>query len=167
MQLNQTTLRGILAAILSVDENHVVPKQGNWWNPQQKGANIDNWCAYRIRRNQPRTAPFYMELEDGVNSAIILKIASIELQFVGPRSEELAQSVALWPLRGDVQAQFAQIKGSVMYSDYTAVSSDFYQDGLNTVVAWNIPDLRVLWYDSMETSQKPIKTIDIGGRTNV
>jgi hypothetical protein len=108
-----------------------------------------------------------MELEDGVNSAIILKIASIELQFVGPRSEELAQSVALWPLRGDVQAQFAQIKGSVMYSDYTAVSSDFYQDGLNTVVAWNIPDLRVLWYDSMETSQKPIKTIDIGGRTNV
>ena len=50
MELNQTTLRGILAAILSVDQKYVVPKQGNWFNPQEANANIENWCAYQIRQ---------------------------------------------------------------------------------------------------------------------
>ena len=47
MELNQTTLRGILAAVLSVDPKYVVPKQGNWWNPQDGQRNIE-WCAYQI-----------------------------------------------------------------------------------------------------------------------
>ena len=62
MQLNQTTLRGILAQIFSVNEKYVVPKQGNWWNPQENANNIQNWIAYRIKENRPRTTPFYKEL---------------------------------------------------------------------------------------------------------
>jgi len=171
MQLNQTTLRGILAAILSVDQKYIVPKQGNWWNPQKSGANIANWCAYKIKSNQPRCAPFYAELKTGVNETkncvVSLKKAVIELQFVGPDSEQLAQSVAMWPLRSDVRAQFESVQGNILQEDLTAISSDFYQDGDNTVVAWNIPQLSVLWYDVLQTNQSALKTIDIGGQVNV
>lgn len=167
MQLNQTTLRGILAAVLSVDEKYIVPKQGNWWNPQEKNNNVANWCAYRIKSNRPRTVPYYKELTDGVNSVVTLKLAEIELQFVGPQSEQLAQSVAFWPLRTDVQEQLAQVHGSIMQEDFTAIPSDFYQNGNNTVVAWNIPDIKILWYDTMETTQSVLKTIETGGKINV
>lgn len=167
MQLNQTTLHGILARILSVDEKYIVPKQGNWWNPQDKERNIATWCAYRIKSNRPRTTPFYQELKDGTNSAAVLKLATIELQFVGVHSEELAQSVALWPLRGDVQEQFASVQGSIMPEDLSAIPSDFYQEGNNTVLAWNVPELKVLWYDVLDSGQQPLTTIETGGQINV
>lgn len=171
MQLNQTNLRGILATILSVNPDHVVPKQGNWWNPQQSGANVENWCAYRIKSNKPRTAPFYTETtkagQSAENSVCVLKIASIELQFVGPQSEELAQSIAMWPMRSDVKAQFKSVNGAVMYEDYTAIPSDFYQEGNNTVIAWNVPDVKILWYDVLASGQVPLKTIEMGGQINV
>lgn len=165
-QLNQTTLRGILAQILSVDQKYVVPKQGNWWNPQKPGANVANWCAYRIRSNKPRSTPFYCETAEGVNSACVLKIADIDLQFVGPQSEQLAQSIALWPLRGDVQTALATVQGSIMYDGNDAVPSDFYQDGDNTIIAWNV-QVSVLWYDFVATSQKAIMTIETGGQIHV
>lgn len=167
MQLNQTTLRGILAAILSVDGKYIVPKQGNWWNPQAANANIANWCAYRIKSNQPRATPFYKELTKGVNSVVSLKIATIELQFVGPASEQLAQSVALWPLRGDVTTQLSTVHGSIMQEDLTAIPSDFYQDGSNTVIAWNVPSLKIIWYDILDTNQNVLTTIETGGQINV
>lgn len=169
MVLNTTTLRGILASILSVDLNHVVPKQGNWYNPQQDGANIANWCAYRIKSNTPRTAPFYHKGKlngQDVNAAVVEKIAEIELQFVGPDSEGLAASVSMWPLRGDVRSQFQQVHGAIMLDGMTAISSVFAQEGNNTVTAWNVT-VNILWYDILDTNQKVISTIDIGGHTNV
>lgn len=167
MQLNQMTLRGILAEILSVDEKYIVPKQGNWWNPQENHSNIKNWCAYRIKSNRPRTTPFYRELTKGVNSVVQLKLAEIELQFVGPDSEQLAYSVSFWPLRSDVQAQLEQVHGAIMQEDFTAIPSDFYQNGNNTVVAWNVPDIKILWYDTLDTMQSVLQTIETGGKINV
>jgi hypothetical protein len=151
MELNQSTLRGILAAILSVDQKYVVPKQGNWWNPQEQGAAPATWCAYLIRSNKPRTAPQYHE-EGGVNYASTEKIARIELQFVGKDAEALAQSVSLWHLRGDVQEQFRAVQGAVMYCDGDAIPSNFAQDGTNTVLAWNVT-ISVLWWSLIETTQ--------------
>lgn len=169
MELNQTTLRGILAEILSVDEKYIVPKQGNWWNPQATDANIENWCAYQIRRNRPRTVPFYQEGKNTVNNATtpvnsvsVLKIAEIDLQFVGPQSEELANSVAMWPFRSDVKAQFEKVHGAIMNDEYDAVSSPFYQEGANTVTAWNV-SLKVLWYSILETSQGLMPSITLDG----
>ena len=169
MELNQTTLRGILAAVLSVDPKYVVPKQGNWWNPQQPGANVANWCAYQIRRNRPRTAPFYQEGSNTVNNATtpvnsvaVLKIADIELQFVGPQSEELANSVAMWPFRSDVKAQFQNVHGAIMTDEYDAVSSTFYQEGANTVMAWNV-SFSVLWYSIMDTTQGRMPALTLEG----
>lgn len=169
MELNQTTLRGILAQVLSVDASRIVPKQGNWINPQEAFANIDNWCAYRIKSNSPRTAPFYEGknvVKDGasspVNMVCVEKIADIELQFIGPDSETIAQSVCMWPLRSDVKTQFKTVQGAVMYDDYTAVSSVFAQDGLNSVTAWNV-NVRVLWVQYLDTTQGTITSAYLGG----
>ncbi len=169
MELNQTTLRGILAAVLSVDPKYVVPKQGNWWNPQSKDANIANWCAYQIKRNRPRTTPFYQEGSNKVNNATtpvnsvaVLKIAEIDLQFVGPQSEALANSVAMWPFRSDVKAQLQQVHGAIMNDEYDAVSSIFHQDGANTVMAWNVT-IQVLWYSILDTTQGRMPALTLEG----
>ena len=170
MELNQTTLRGILAAVLSVDPKYIVPKQGNWWNPQQPGANVENWCAYQIRRNRPRTSPFYDEgsktvnnSKTAVNSVAVLKIADIDLQFVGPQSEEIANSVAMWPFRSDVKAQLAQVHGAIMNDEFDAISSAFYQEGANTVMAWNVT-IRVLWYSILDTTQGQMPQLTLQGK---
>lgn len=166
MELNTTTLRGILAQILSVDSSHVVPKQGNWWNPQDRHQNIENWCAYRIKSNKPRTAPFYHEGREGslkTNAATVLKIADIELQFVGPQSEDIAQSVSMWSMRSDVQQALAQVHGAILLDDNTAISSVFFQDGANTITAWNV-NIRVIWYSIMETGQGIMPPININGK---
>ena len=172
MELNQTTLRGILAAILSVNEKYVVPKQGNWFNPQEANANIENWCAYQIRQNRPRTLPFYDvgtqrqgQVETKVNGGAVLKIADIDLQFVGPRSEELANSVAFWPLRSDVQAQFKTVQGAILNDEYDAVSSFFMQEGNNTVMAWNT-SIRVQWYSLLDTNQGRMPSLLFQGKVN-
>lgn len=166
MELNQTTLRGILAAVLSVDQKYIVPKQGNWWNPQSANANIENWCAYQIRRNSPRTSPFYDEGSDNgtaVNSVAVLKIADIDLQFVGPQSEELANSVAMWPFRSDVKKEFAKVHGAILNDEYDAISSAFYQEGANTVMAWNTT-VRVQWYSILDTTQGPMPQLTLNGK---
>lgn len=172
MELNQTTLRGILAQVLSVDEKYIVPKQGNWWNPQQPGANIANWCAYQIKRNAPRTVPFYNEgtqivnnTGTPVNGVAVLKIADIDLQFVGPDSEELANSVAMWPLRSDVKTQFKKVQGAILNDEFDAVSSYFAQEGNNTVMAWNT-SIRVLWYSLLDTNQGRMPALDLQGNVN-
>lgn len=172
MELNQTTLRGILAAILSVNEKYVVPKQGNWFNPQEANANIENWCAYQIRQNRPRTLPFYDvgtqrqgQIETKVNGGAVLKIADIDLQFVGPKSEELANNVAFWPLRSDVQTQFRTVQGAILNDEYDAVSSFFMQEGNNTVMAWNTT-IRVQWYSLLDTNQGRMPALLFDGKIN-
>ena len=169
MELNQTTLRGILAQILSVDPKYVVPKQGNWWNPQSKDPNIDTWCAYQIKSNRPRTAPFYNEgsvtqqsITTPVNGMAVLKIAEIDLQFVGKKSEELANSVSMWPFRSDVKSEFQKVHGAIMNDEYDAISSYFHQDGANTVMAWNTT-IRVLWYSILDTNQGRMPALDLQG----
>lgn len=166
MELNQTTLRGILAQVLSVDQKYIVPKQGNWYNPQEANANLANWCAYRIKSNRPRTAPYYQETEKNrtaQNTVCIEKIADIELQFIGPQSETLAQSVCMWPMRSDVQAQFKTVQGAVMYDDFNAMSSFFAQEGANTVTAWNV-SFRVLWVQTLDTTQNKLTDVAISGQ---
>lgn len=166
MELNQTTLRGILAQVLSVDAKYIVPKQGNWWNPQQPGANVANWCAYQIKSNRPRTLPFYdvgMDVSTPVNGVAVLKIAEIDLQFVGPNSEELANSVAMWPLRSDVKTQFKTVQGAILNDEFNAISSYFAQEGDNTVMAWNTT-IRVLWYSLLDTNQGRFPDITLNGK---
>ena len=166
--LNQKTLHGILAAITSVNKDFIVPKQGNWWNPQEvkTGAKPNNWLAYSAKHEQ-RTLPFYHTADDKrSNAATVEMLSTIELQFVGPDSEDLAQSVALWYLRTDVKQQLAACGGSMLPDAVNPTPSTFYQDGLNTVTAWNV-QIRVLWFKLIETEQPIIMTINTGGQINV
>ena len=164
MELTQKTLRGILVKVLSVDEKLIIPKQGNWWNPQENANKPATWCAYVIRSNVPRTVPFYTSGNEGkTNCAVTEKIATIDLQFVGTQSEELAQSVALWPLRSDVQDAFADVHGTVMNDSMEAVSSNFYQDGNNNIIAWNVT-FRVLWYHIIDTAQRKMEAVVMNGK---
>lgn len=161
MELNQTTLRGILAQIFSIDEKYIVPKQGNWWNPQEAHSNINNYVSYLIRNNRPRTVPFYhegTENNSSVNAVATEKIATIELQFVGPDSESLAQSVSVWPYRSDVAAQFRAVHGAIMNNNMSAESSVFYQDGDNTVMAWNVT-IQVIWVYLLDTTQGQVHNV--------
>ena len=165
MELNQTTLRGILAAILSVDEKYIVPKQGNWFNPQTAHLNIENWCAYQIRSTKPRTVPFYNAGTDegnAVNGIVVQKISEIDLQFVGTQSEELANNVAFWSLRSDVQEQFKSVHGAIMNDEFDAISAPFMQDGRNTVMSWNTT-IRVLWYSILDTNQGKMPDLILDG----
>lgn len=165
-ELNQSTLRGILAAITSVDSKYIVPKQGNWWNPQVHATKPDTWCAYIIRSDRARTVPFYNTSDNGTtNGVTVEKIATIDLQFVGPQSEAIAQSVAFWPLRADVATQFAKVHGSIMNDTMDALSSPFYQDGNNTVVAWNVT-IKVLHYSLIDTNQSRFPETLLGGKVN-
>jgi len=164
MELNQSTLRGILASITSVNENYIVPKQGNWWNPQEQAQKPDTWCAYMIRSNQPRTLPFY-HTENGRSLVTAEKIATIDLQFVGPQSEEIAQSVALWPLRSDVARVLKTVQGALLPDDMTARSTPFHQDGTNNVVSWNVT-IRILWYSVQETGQAAMPGVTLEGTMN-
>lgn len=163
-ELNQSTLRGILASILSVDPKYIVPKQGNWWNPQE-AEKPDTWCAYIIRSNTPRTAPFYVEL-NGQQTVCVQKIATIDLQFVGQQSEEIAQSISAWALRSDVQEQFKTVGGAILYDGLEARSVNFYQDGTNNILSWNVT-IRVIWTQTINANQSVIKTIETGGQINV
>lgn len=166
MELNQTALRGILARVLSVDPKYIVPKQGNWWNPQDANANIANWCAYIIRRSVPRTVPLYHEETVGgqaVNMAATERIATIDLQFVGPDSETLANSVALWPLRSDVADEFRAVRGAIMNDGLEADSSPFWQEGDNAVTAWNVT-IKVLYWQTLSTTQGAFPDITLNGK---
>jgi len=78
------------------------------------------------------------------------------------RLKKIAQSVAFWTLREDVQREFADVRGALMYSGMQAQSSPFFQDGLNTVTAWNVT-IRVLWYHVMDTAQDRMPPFSAGG----
>ena len=68
----------------------------------------------------------------------------------------------MWPLRGDVKAQFKTVNGAIIYDDMSAISSFFTQEGQNTITAWNV-NIRVLWTQILETNQNRVTEVTIGG----
>lgn len=152
MELNQTNLRGILARITSVDPKYIVPKEGRWWNPQDLRTGRPNtWCAYVIRRTTPITTPFYHS-DDGVTqNAAIEEISTIDLQFVGPQAEAIANTVCFWPMRNDVKEAFKEVRGAILPGRLDAISAQFWQDGANNILSWNVT-IRVLWFHFLATT---------------
>jgi len=158
MELNQTSLRTILATVLSVDPKYVVPKQGNWWNPQDQltEPKPSTWCAYRIGAALPLTLPFYdVDAISGEHISVEHRVATITLQFVGAQAEDLANSVGHWIHRQDVRVQLATISAQ-LYGDSSAVTvTDFSQEGNNDVLAYNT-SFRLVWASRIATGLLPI-----------
>jgi hypothetical protein len=172
MELTNSSLRTILSNIFGVDEDYIVPKQGNWFNPQSMLPTAEKpktWIAYKIVNNTPVTLPSYeddtieVEEEDvDINIVKVTKIASIDLQFVGNNAESLANGVSMWIKRSDVQAQFETVNGKLMANNMDVVTSDFYQDGFNSVLAYNVR-IQIAWVHTMQAVQDKIETVLIEG----
>lgn len=156
MALSQTSLRTILAQILSIDAKYIVPKQGNWFNPQDTPVATDKpdtWLAYNIDEGVPRNLPMLLETTDETKMAsVVWMIGKVELQFVGKRAEEIAQTVPHWIHRRDVKDAFASIGAELMADDAYYRVHTYYQDGLNTQLAFGV-SLKVLHSTVIETTQ--------------
>ena len=170
MALSQTTLRTTLATILSVDPKYIVPKQGNWFNPQDMLPTEEKpltWVAYRISRAKPRIIPVLVEDEDGKRSFTFI-VSKVDLQIVGTRAEALAESVAHWMRRQDVRDAFELIDASLMAQDFTTSVLDFYQDGANNILSYNV-SFYVVWESVIEPddSGDPVTNTNITGTVTI
>jgi hypothetical protein len=165
--ITQTTLKTILAAIFGVDTKYIVPKQGNWWNPQdQEGGGT--FIAYIIRRTSPSVLA-YSQLGDapvlvppetviktGSELSTSLVMSDIELQIVGPEAENIALSIQHWLNRSDIVMLFDSYHAQLCadgLGDFTV--SNFTQDGLNTIFAYNTR-FRVQWSNMMNVVETQV-----------
>jgi hypothetical protein len=157
MALDQTSFRTILAAILLIDPKYIVPKQGNWFNPQdiELGENKpDTWVAFKIRKGEPVNMPMLQPVTDHPDrlASVSWYISFCDIQFNGKRAELLAQSVAHWIHRADVKAQLRTIDAEMMASDTSYKVDSYYQDGLNTNLAFRVT-IKVFHTSAIETNQ--------------
>ena len=165
MQLTNAVLRAILAAIFEVDEKYVVPKQGTWFNPQDMLSVADGkpktWVAFLIEGDRPiDVAHFQGDPASGAgNDSVQHRVASVALQFVGDRAHELALTVGHWIHRDTVRTQLAQVEGQLFGDVGDITGSDFYQDGENTVLAYNVR-LRVAWTSRIPTGQGIMEDVE-------
>jgi hypothetical protein len=160
-----------LAEILSVDETYIVPKQGNWFSPIARLPKTERpatWVAYRIHKTRPRITPGFWNPTGLVEESFCVYISEVYLQFVGPDAEELAQSTAHWLHRPDVKAAFDAEDATVMAYGPNYTITDFYQDGDNNVLAFNVR-LWVAWTGSIapSTTRVRLTTAVITGATEI
>jgi hypothetical protein len=172
MDLNNENFRSILANIYEIDQKYIVLKQGNWYNPDATSARPKTWIGYKILRNSPITLPFWREdsiLEEETevfyNYLMAPKKAEIDLQFIGERSEELANSVFSWLNRQDVIAELEKVNGKIMANDLSSWSSDYVLDGENTITAWNVK-IYIVWVQKIQTEQIKFTDVTIEGGSN-
>ena len=161
MRLNAANLRTTLATIFGIDPQYVVPRQGNWFNPQageENPAKPLTWCAYKIEGERGITVAHYAS--DGVkNYSVVHKTAQLTLQFVGDQAEDLANSIAHWSHRQDVADGFSAYDAKVFADSGDVIVSDFDQQGVNTVYAYNVR-VRIVWADEIDSGQtKPMPNI--------
>lgn len=142
--LDNILLRDILAEIFFAVEdrerakNYIVPKQGNWYNPQDTEEDkIATWIAYAIPERYSILKARQDVDEDGNVLNVVNELVTIQLQFVGTAAERLAASVMHWPKRGDVADAFAVVSGQIRDDRIDVVASWFKQEGLNTTYAYN------------------------------
>lgn len=164
--INMTNLRDVLCEIFfgkeqaEAKQKYVVPLQGNWYNPSQ-GQHLDNWIGYVIDSCKTNIAVvnkgddgrrYYRECQ-----------TSIHLSFIGEDAELTAQSVLFWIARDDVKTLLdKKYKGVLNNKPLEVYSSLYMQEGLNSILCWNI-DIS-FQHSLMLDSENPIlRKADISG----
>ena len=155
--LNEAFLLSVLPGILALDPKYVVPRQGNWYNPQDHLEPMEKpmtWCAFAIEDDVPVDAPHYVTdpLDPTKNWSVQHRIATVSLQFVGPRAMASAASVGHWLHRQDVFEALSEIDARLIGSASAVSVVDFAQEGANTVKAYTVR-VRVAWASEIETGQ--------------
>jgi hypothetical protein len=162
----QTFLRSLLSLGFNLDEKYIVPKQGNWFNPQDvvgRNPSIDTWCAFLIKDSKARTQPYYEATDDAVpvNCSVVQMISTVDLQLIGKYAEAGVQSMAHWNKRGDIEELLLPSGMTILpkgLGDYYV--TNFGQDGLNSVLAYNTR-IGVLWNSEIQTPQMAIEIINL------
>jgi hypothetical protein len=163
VRLNQTNLQATLATLFGLDPRYVVPLQGNVFNPQAGEANPARprtWCGFRIDGERNVTAAHYVPNgAPAKNWSVVHKTATISLQFVGDMAEDLSNSVAHWTHNQRAQDGFAAYDGRVFADSGEVTVTDFEQQGVNTVLAYNVR-VRVIWADEIDSLQvRPMEPV--------
>lgn len=149
--ITQAVIGTILQEIFQLPTGRIVPKQGNWWNPQDI-TNSGTWLAYLLTRPRPVGTSFWQENDDTSPIMTVPFMGEIEMQFVGPDAERLAQSVSLWNLRPDIAKMFDDNQAQLAYSGMGAYEvSHFTQSGLNSILAYNVR-LSIQWANMIQVS---------------
>lgn len=165
--INQSVIRSDLATIFGVDEKYIVPKQGNWWNPQDVFSS-GTWVAFLIREPRPLAWAYDQQGAapvGGIGSQIstVLVKSTIELQIVGKDAEILAYSIQHWLNRPNVVDLFDSQQAQLCADDLGRFTvSNFYQDGLNGVLAYN-SSFTLQWANMFEVSETQLLTSTITG----
>jgi hypothetical protein len=173
--MTQSSLRSTLETIFSADPIdspigiYVVPKQGNWFNPQDSILNPDKpktWIAFLMRDALPRSTSIYLKNptdEEDPPLSMVPNISYVELQFVGTMAEALAQSVQHWLHMPLVADTFGADNAQVMAQDLGKYNvSNFYQDGENTVLAYNTT-VGIQWANVLASTQDQLISAEMGG----
>lgn len=174
-QLTQNFIRDFLVQGFGADPRFVVPKQGNWWNPQDKakdGQKPATWCAYRISAAKNRSVPFYQIVEQDnplpdINVSTTYMISTIEVQLIGELAEINAMSIAHWINRQDLREMLDLVNSQFLVSglgDY--IVSNYSQDGENTVLAYN-SKIMLQWASTIDTTQTILTSANLSGNVIV
>ncbi len=156
--MTQATMGTILQTIFQFPAGRIVPKQGNWFNPQDI-TNSGDWVAYLIRGGKPLAYPSTQDNGDGTYQRQVPMMGQLELQFVGPNAETLAQSVALWMTRPDIHALFDAQHAQLAFEDFGQYEvSNFAQNGLNSILAYNVRG-RIQWANMIQVSSTIVDTV--------
>ena len=144
-KLTSDLLRTILIEIFFAEADrlafgkYIVPKQGNWYNPQDtKTDKIATWIGYNIPFRKGKIRARLDQDEEHNEENIVSEIVTIELQFIGAKAEEIALSVMHWNSRTDVHEAFSVVSGQLFDEEVRVIQSIYKQDGLNTIYAYNI-----------------------------
>jgi hypothetical protein len=163
MMLTQEFVQSLLSLGFGLSPTYVVPKQGNWFNPQDNGAEgfkVDTWCAYKINNSTSKTLPYFDAYLDGSgNVSTVMMVSTVDVQLVGKYAEEGVLSMAHWPIRWDI-LDFLMVSGMALLpqglGDY--FTSNFIQDGLNNVLAFNA-SFDVVWLNEILTTQQVLQSV--------
>jgi len=162
--LTQQFLQTFLTTAFSVSPSFVVPRQGNWYNPQAaavSGKKPNTWCAYLVKKSRGRTLPYFEDPGDGTSpSSTIPTISDIEVQLVGSEAETAAMSMMHWLNRPDLLTLLMnngmQLTGKIP----DIITSPFMQDGMNDVLAYN-GVFSIQWDNYVATNQTQLLTATV------
>lgn len=172
--ITQANTRTIIATVFNVPLEYVIPRQGNWFNPQDKeNLKYKTWIAYTMDDETPRVLPFMQQgnlpNQSGVGSEISTSydITRIRLQMVGKDAEILSKSVRHWLNNTTIINLFDSYKSQLLAQDLGRCTiSNFIQDGLNSVIAYNV-DFRVQYANMFEITETAAISATINGDLTV
>jgi len=166
--LTQSFLQTFLSTAFSVDPAYVVPKQGNWYNPQaaeKDGSKTNTWCAYLVKKSRARTIP-YFELADSstelapVSASTVPTISYVDFQLVGSEAETASLSAMHWLNRPDLLKLLNDNGMQLMADRVDIIVSHFMQDGMNNVLAYN-GTFSIQWDNFVTTGQTKVTSVTL------